>query len=66
MPRSGVEVVDGEMRRIDSSAVTNEDYAEAARDARELYDKLSACKAPAELTDKAKALADELESFSNR
>lgn len=66
MPRSGVEVVDGEVRRIDSSAETNEDYAEAARDARDLYDKLSACKAPAELTDKAKALADELESFSNR
>lgn len=65
MPRSGVEVVDGKAYKVNASAgEVDESMSDAAETARALYNKLSASKAPSELTERAQALAEELENIS--
>lgn len=65
MPRSGVEVVDGKAYKVNASAgEADESMSDAAETARALYNKLSASKAPSELTERAQALAEELENIS--
>ena len=65
MPRSGVEVVDGKAYKVNASAgEADESMSDAAETARVLYNKLSASKAPSELTERAQALAEELENIS--
>ena len=65
MPRSGVEVVDGRAYKVNASAgEVDESMSDAAETARTLYNKLSASKAPSELTERAQALAEELENIS--
>ena len=65
MPRSGVEVLDGKVYKVNAEAGdVDESLADAAEMARGLYHKLSASKAPSELTDRARALAEELENIS--
>mgnify|MGYP003372319479 FL=1 len=64
MPRSGVEVVDGKAYKVNASAgEADESMSDAAETARALYNKLSASKAPSELTERAQALAEELENI---
>lgn len=65
MPRSGVEVVDGKAYKVNASAgEADESMSDAAETARARYNKLSASKAPSELTERAQALAEELENIS--
>ena len=65
MPRSGVEVVDGKAYKVNANAgEVDESMSDAAETARALYNKLSASKAPSELTERAQALAEELENIS--
>ena len=65
MPRSGVEVLDGKVCKVNAEAGdVDEGLADAAETARGLYRKLSASKAPSELTDRARALAEDLENIS--
>lgn len=65
MPRSGVEVLDGKVCKVNAeSGDVDEGLADAAETARGLYRKLSASKAPSELTDRARALAEDLENIS--
>ena len=65
MPRSGVEVLDGKVCKVNAEAGdVDEGLADAAETARGLYRKLSASKAPSELTDRARALAEDLDSIS--
>ena len=65
MPRSGVEVVDGKAYKVNANAgEADESMSDAAETARALYNKLSASKAPSELTERAQALAEELENIS--
>lgn len=65
MPRSGVEVVDGKAYKVNASTgEADESMSDAAETARALYNKLSASKAPSELTERAQALAEELENIS--
>ncbi len=65
MPRSGVEVVDGKAYKVNASAgEADESMSDAAETARALYNKLSSSKAPSELTERAQALAEELENIS--
>ena len=62
MPRSGV---DGKAYKVNASAgEADESMSDAAETARALYNKLSASKAPSELTERAQALAEELENIS--
>ena len=64
MPRSGVEVLDGKVCKVNAEAGdVDEGLADAAETARGLYRKLSASKAPSELTDRARALAEYLENI---
>lgn len=65
MPRSGVEVVDGKAYKVNASAgEVDESMSDAAETARALYNKLSASKAPSELTERARALAEDLDNIS--
>lgn len=65
MPRSGVEVLDGKVCKVNAEAGdVDEGLADAAETARGLYRKLSASKAPSELTERARALAEDLDSIS--
>lgn len=65
MPRSGVEVLDGKVCKVNAEAGdVDEGLADAAETARGLYRKLSASKAPSELTERARALAEDLENIS--
>ena len=65
MPRSGVEVLDGKVCKVNAEAGdVDEGLADAAETARGLYRKLSVSKAPSELTDRARALAEDLDSIS--
>ena len=65
MPRSGVEGLDGKVYKVNAEAGdVAESLADAAEMARGLYHKLSASKAPSELTDRARALAEDLENIS--
>ena len=65
MPRSGVEVLDGKVCKVNAeSGDVEEGLSDAAETARGLYRKLSASKAPSELTDRARALAEDLENIS--
>lgn len=65
MPRSGVEVLDGKVCKVNAEAGdVDEGLADAAETARGLYHKLSASKAPSELTERARALAEDLDNIS--